>query len=72
MYWEILIKADEVVYVSREYTDSCMLNRDRYLVNRADFVLAVYNAKTRGGTAATVRYAKEKNRILIMIDPAAL
>lgn len=49
-----------------------MLERDRFLVSYASAVLAVYNGERRGGTAATVRYARKLGRELIVIGPATL
>ena len=49
-----------------------MLERDRFLVSYASVVLAVYNGEKRGGTAATLRYARKLGRELIVIDPATL
>lgn len=46
-----------------------MLNRNRFLVDHANILLAVYNGERRGGTAATVRYAQKMGREIIMIDP---
>lgn len=62
-------KADSIVYVSRIYHKDCMLDRNRFLVNHADILLAVYNGERRGGTATTVRYAQKMGREIIMIDP---
>ncbi len=39
------------------------------LVKWSDYLLAVYNGEQRGGTAATVRYAKDSGRKIILIDP---
>ena len=64
------LQADEVVYVSREYQDGCMLKRNRYLVNHAACLLAVYNGEWRGGTAMTVRYARKMGREVIVLNPA--
>lgn len=61
-YFSILEQADEVVYVSREYREGCMLERNRYLVDHAACLLAVYNGEWRGGAAMTVRYARKLNR----------
>ena len=69
LYFSILGQADEVVYVSREYRDGCMLKRNRYLVDHAACLLAVYNGEWRGGTAMTVRYARKKGREIIIINP---
>ena len=69
LYRSILEQADSVVYVSREYHKSCMLERNRFLVDHEQILLAVYNGEYRGGTAATVRYARKMGRTLIVIDP---
>ncbi len=69
LYRSILDKADSIVYVSRIYHKNCMLDRNRFLVDHAATLLAVYNGERRGGTAATVRYAQKMGREIIMIDP---
>ena len=68
-YHMIVARADFVDYVSRKYYDGCMLARNRRLVDQAGILLAVYNGERRGGTAATVRYARKAGREIIMIDP---
>ena len=68
-YYSILEQADEVVYVSREYSRDCMLKRNRYLVDHAACLLAVYNGELRGGTAMTVRYARKLEREVIILTP---
>lgn len=49
-YRSILRQADGVVYVSKEYTPDCMLNRNRYMVDHSSILLAVYNGAYRSGT----------------------
>ncbi len=68
-YRSILEQADSIVYVNRSYQKTCMLERDRFLVEWSDYLLAVYNGELRRGTAATVRYAKNLGRKIILIDP---
>ena len=58
-----------MVYVSREYSKGCMLERNRYLVDHAACLLAVYNGEWRGGTAMTVRYAKKLGREVSILNP---
>lgn len=70
-YRSILRQADEVVYVSKEYTPDCMLNRNRYMVDHSSILLAVYNGTYRSGTGMTLRYAKEKQHQIILIDPVS-
>ncbi len=69
LYHSILERADSIVYVSRTYYKICMLDRNRFLVDHAAALLAVYNGERRGGTAATVRYAQKMGLEIIVIDP---
>ena len=71
-YHSILEKADSVGYVSHEYYDGCMLDRNHRLVEATGVLLAVYNGEWRGGTAATVRYARKLGRGIIILDPVTL
>ena len=68
-YRSIPEQADEVVYVSQGYREGCMLERDRYLVEHAACLLAVYNGEHRGGTAMTVWYARKLGWKIVMPDP---
>ena len=69
LYHSILERAASIVYVSRAYHKNCMLERNRFLVDHASALLAVYNGEWRGGTAATMRYAQKLGREIIVIDP---
>ncbi len=62
-------RADSVDYVSRNYYDGCMLDRNHRLVELAGVLLAVYNGVQRSGTGATVVYARKMGREVIVIDP---
>ena len=70
-YRSILRQADEVIYVNREYSADCMLERNRWLVDHSSVLLAVYNGIYRSGTGMTVRYAKQLGREVIVIDPVS-
>lgn len=50
-------EADIVTMISHAYTNSCLFRRNRYLVDNADLLLAVYDGQS-GGTAMTVEYAQ--------------
>ncbi|MDD4415931.1 MAG: SLOG family protein [Proteiniphilum sp.] len=71
-YFDMLTQCDDVVTLNLHYTSQCMLERNRYLVDHADYVLAVYDGGAKGGTAYTVRYAREKNRQVTVIRPDTL
>ena len=68
-YRTILRQADKSIWVGRKYTSDCMLNCNRYMVDRASVLLAVYNGEYRSGTGMTVRDAKNKHRKIILIHP---
>ena len=69
LYHSILERADSIVYVSRDYHKDCMLDRNRFLVEHASTLLAVYNGVRHSGTGATVNYARKMGRKVIVIDP---
>ena len=68
-YRSILNLADSIYYVNREYRKGCMLERDRFLVDCSAILFAVYNGERRGGTAATVRYARNLGRDVFILSP---
>ena len=51
--------ANKVVYTGQAYTGGCMHKRNRHLVDNSS-VCVCYLTKASGGTAYTVRYAKEQ------------
>lgn len=67
-YFGIIYRADKKTMVQREYTADCMMKRNKYMVDSADFVIAVWNG-SRSGTGNTVDYAKKKGKIIIQINP---
>ncbi len=65
-YARLLPLCDEQVVLGDHYTDGCMQRRNRYMVDRADVVLA-YCRKRSGGTAYTVGYAKRCGKPVIFL-----
>lgn len=59
MYNYVLSCADEVIYISEEYTPSCMKERNRYLADHSDILLS-YVSRSNSGAAQTVRMARGK------------
>ncbi|MCL2299899.1 MAG: DUF1273 domain-containing protein [Firmicutes bacterium] len=55
----ILRLADKVVYISERYSRRCMHERNRHLVDHSE-ICVCYFVQTKGGTAYTVNYAKQK------------
>ena len=65
-YKDILALADEVRYVCESYCTGCMHLRNKVMVDNSR-VLIAYHTDSRGGTAYTVSYAKEKKREIINV-----
>lgn len=71
-YRQLLKGADGIVHVCDSYQNGCYHIRNRYLVDHADTILAIYNGMGRGGTAYTVEYARQQGRNLVIINPVTL
>ena len=66
IYKNIMQKADKITYVSEEYSNGCMLKRNRYMIDNSNYCIC-YLRYTKSGIAYTVNYAKNNNSILIYI-----
>lgn len=55
-YYNILDKSDKVRVLSDRYTNTCMLDRNRHMVDSSGYLIC-YLRENKGGTAYTVRYA---------------
>lgn len=67
LYQNLLSEADEIFYVTDEYTDGCMKKRNRYMVDQSAYCICAH-LYPRSGTEQTVRYARQKG--LRVIDVA--
>lgn len=67
-YNHILSSADEVIYVSEEYTESCMRGRNFLLANKCDILIA-YSGRAHSGSAQTVRMADAMGKEILNIYP---
>ena len=75
-YNSILSKCDAITYIGNEYTSKCMMQRNIYMVDKADYLFAVWDGSS-GGTGNTVKYAlkKQKNNgsiAVLRLDPNLL
>lgn len=66
-FYKILSHASTRTVISPMYTDTCMLTRNRFMVDNSDRVIAVWNGFFRGGTAYTIRYAKKVKKEIHLI-----
>ena len=65
-YYDILKEADKVRILSPQYTDNCMLARNRHLVDNSAYIIC-YLRKQRGGTFFTVGYAERQGLEIIRL-----
>ena len=56
-YKELLGRADQVFYLADFYTDTCMQERNRFMVEHSSACIAYYNGYVRSGTGQTYRMA---------------
>lgn len=67
-YFALVERCDWETMVQRRYDRWCMLKRDRYMVDQASRIIAVYNG-TLGGTMYTVTYAVRQGLELVILPP---
>ncbi len=58
-YYDLLDRADKVRVLSPNYTRSCMLDRNRHLVDCSAYLIC-YLREQHGGTFYTVNYAEQQ------------
>ncbi len=66
VYQYIIKCADEVNILSDRYRQGCMHHRNRYMVDRSDFIIA-YIRHARGGSYYTASYAEAQGKKVIYI-----
>ncbi len=66
-YDRVLKQADKTVWLAERYYDGCMHVRNRRLVDNAA-VCVCYLKHNMGGTAYTVRYAREQNLTIFNVS----
>ncbi len=71
-YNRIISEADESVCLHEKYTSFCMMERNRWMVNHAGAILAVFDGAPDGGTAYTVNYAAKKHLAVWILDTESL
>lgn len=63
-YYSLLAACDSRTVVEPQYSEGCMLRRNRWMVDRAQWLISVYDGHG-GGTGAAVAYAKAKGLMLL-------
>ena len=66
-YQRLLLSADEIRYIANAYNNTCMLQRNQYMLDHSACCVG-YCVRPYGGTAYTMRLAKEKQLIVYNLD----
>jgi uncharacterized phage-like protein YoqJ len=64
-YGELLGRACAVTVLSDGYSKAAFHKRDRYMVDRAELVAALFDGGKAGGTAVTVAYAGSRGKRVV-------
>lgn len=66
-YNELLNRCDTVTVLQYGYTDDCMMQRNRYMVDRSSLLLACFDGRP-GGTMSTIVYAERQGLKTVIIE----
>ena len=70
-YYDIAAQCDKETMLQSHYSPDCMDKRNRYMVDQADVLIAVWDGSP-SGTGKTVRYAHQQGKSVITINPRTL
>lgn len=70
VYKKLMDLASEVVIVSEGgYAANKMQIRNRWMVDHCDILIGIYNGDETGGTANCIKYARQQEKNIIIINP---
>ena len=67
-YYRLVSECDYETMISHEYTPTCMIDRNKYMVDLSSVLIAVFDG-TFGGTMQTINYAKKNGLEIIELRP---
>ena len=70
-YFDIAAECDKETLLQTQYTPDCMHKRNRYMVDQADYIIAVWDGIS-SGTGKTVQYAQRQGKPIKAINPKTL
>ncbi len=68
-YRRLLAQCDLETVVQNSHTPDCMMRRNRYMVDRASTLIAVYDGNPSGGTMRTCLYAYRQGLEVVEVSP---
>ena len=67
VYRRLLELADKVIVLSDYYYPRCLLDRDKFMVENASYLIAYYDGREKGGTYYTVKKARARGIPIINV-----
>ena len=67
-YLRIISECDDVIILAEKYTDTCMNERNLFMVQHSNYCIACWNGKP-SGTGNTVRFANENHCNVTIMNP---
>lgn len=67
VYRRLLELADKVIVLSDYYYPRCFLDRDKFMVENASYLIAYYDGREKGGTYYTVKKARARGIPIINV-----
>lgn len=67
IYRRLLELADKVIVLSDYYYLRCFLDRDKFMVENASYLIAYYDGREKGGTYYTVKKARARGIPIINV-----
>ncbi len=67
-FHELLLCCSDVKVICEKYTPSCFMQRNRYMIDQSERVLAVYDGRDYGGTYHTINYARSLEKDIRVIN----
>lgn len=67
-YARITRHLEIITTLNEKYVPGCMQQRNEYMVDRAEYVIAIWTGK-KSGTGNTVEYAKKQGRTVFHLNP---
>jgi uncharacterized phage-like protein YoqJ len=72
IYNDLLEQCDHVTILHDKFRRGCYFERNRFMVDNSDYLLAVFDGSNKGGTYYTTNYSRTKNKKIIVIHPDSL
>ncbi len=65
-----LMHCNKVTVIQEKYAPGCFQKKNKYMVDKSDIVIAIWDGRTSGGTYNTIKYAKSLEKEIIQINPS--